>query len=436
MNSQNGDIHLALLMMVKNEHKRLHITLASVVGHVNSIVMFDTGSTDDTIDIAKRFSEQHNIPLHLKQGDFVDFSTSRNVSLAFADEFPEIDFLLLMDTNDELRGGPELRQFCLENKNVVSTGFLVCQEWFSGQYDKYFNMRLVKAHEGWRYKGVVHEYLCNTKYEVGKEPPVAKVPDNIILFQDRTQDDNKTGHRFHRDKELLLKEHRDNPTETRTCFYLAQTCACLAHIEDAYYYYKVRSGLEGFDEERFQSYLRCGELSERLEHSWADSLGWYMKAFEYMPRAEPALAIAEHYRKTHNWILSFTFANMSCNLKYPEDAILFVDKFAYTYKRWHLLGIVAFYVQQYQVGKDACLKAIEQGLNVELDKSNLGFYEEKLSEMRELNKQKQEEDVSKMNKKDFIGFHMQKLTAEFPKMNEKQKLNKATLLWKLKKKKN
>ena len=436
MNNQNEDIHLALLMMVKNEHKRLHVTLNSIIGHVNSIVLFDTGSTDDTIDIARRFSEQHNIPLHLKQGDFVDFSTSRNVSLAFADEFSEIDFLLLMDTNDELRGGPELRRFCIENKNAISTGFLICQEWFSGQYDKYFNMRLIKAHEGWRYKGVVHEYLCNTKYEVGKEPPVAKVPDNIILYQDRTQDDNKTGERFHRDKILLLKEHKDNPTEPRTCFYLAQTCACLAHIEDAYYYYKVRTGLEGFDEEKFQAYLRCGELSERLGHSWADSLGWYMKAFEYMPRAEPVLAIAEHYRKTHNWILSFTFANMCCNLKYPEHAILFVDKFAYTYKRCHLLGIVAFYVQQYQVGKDACLKAIEHGLNEELDRKNLGFYEEKLREMDDLNKQKQEEEVNKMNKKDFMGFHMQKLTTEFPKMTEKQKLHKATLLWKLRTKKN
>jgi glycosyltransferase involved in cell wall biosynthesis len=435
MNVQNEDVHLALLMMVKNEHKRLHVSLNSVLGHVNSVVMFDTGSTDNTIEIAQNFCRENNIPLHLKQGEFVDFSTSRNVSLAFADEFPEIDYLLLMDTNDELKGGQELRKFCIENKNISSTGFLVCQEWFSGQYDKYFNMRLVKAHEGWRYRGVVHEYLCNTKYEKGQEPPVAKVPDNIILYQDRTQDDDKTGKRFHRDKELLLREHKNDPTEPRTCFYLAQTCACLAHVEDAYYYYKLRTGLEGFDEERFQAYLRCGELSEKLNHSWTDSMGWYIKAFEYMPRVEPILAVAEHYRKTNNWILSFTFANLCCNLKYPEHAILFVDKFAYTYKRWHILGIVAFYVQQYQVGKDACLKAIEHGLNADLDRSNLTFYEERLSQIDEINKVKKEEEVNKMVKKDFISFHMQKLSTENPNMNEKQKLQKATLLWKLKKKK-
>ena len=79
--SSKKKIHIALLIMVKNETKRLHVTLNSVIGHVNSIVAFDTGSTDDTIDILKKFSEKHNIPLRLKEGGFIDFSTSRNVSL-------------------------------------------------------------------------------------------------------------------------------------------------------------------------------------------------------------------------------------------------------------------------------------------------------------------------------------------------------------------
>ena len=45
----NKKAHIALVIMVKNENKRLHVTLNSVLGHVNSIIMYDTGSDDNTI---------------------------------------------------------------------------------------------------------------------------------------------------------------------------------------------------------------------------------------------------------------------------------------------------------------------------------------------------------------------------------------------------
>ena len=88
-------VHIAVLMMVKNEHKRLHVSLESIKNVADSLVLYDTGSTDDTIEIAQKFCQKHNIPLRLKQGEFVDFSLSRNVSLDFADTFDDIDFIVL-----------------------------------------------------------------------------------------------------------------------------------------------------------------------------------------------------------------------------------------------------------------------------------------------------------------------------------------------------
>lgn len=45
------------------------------------------------------------------------------------------------------------------------------------------------------------------------------------------------------------------------------------------------------------------------------------------------------------------------------------------------MGIVAYYCGKYTDGKNACLKAIEAGLNSELDKNNLEFYMKKEKEM-------------------------------------------------------
>lgn len=370
-------------MMVKNEKKRLHITLESVKDFADSLVLFDTGSTDNTIKIACEFCDKNDIPFRLKQGEFVNFAVSRNVSLDFADTFDDIDYLLLLDTNDELRGGDYLRKFCEEHKDEDNhTGFLVCQEWWSGQYDKYYNMRLVKTRKGWRYKGSVHEWMKNTSLPEGKEPKVLRIPDKTIIYQDRTQDDDKTSKRFQRDKELLLNDHRQNPSEPRTVFYLAQTCACLDQQDEALYYYKVRSTLEGFQEEKFHAFLRIGEIMTLLNHPWHDIMGYYMKAFEHSTRVEPLIRISDYYKEQKQWHIAFMFINLACELTYPEHCILFVDKLAYDYKRWHLLGIIGYYCNKMVEGKIGCLRALEFNPNSQIDKDNLKFYEDKTGNVR------------------------------------------------------
>ena len=78
-------MHIAAVIMVKDESKLIKITLISCLGVVDSLVVYDTGSTDNTVEIIKDFSIKHNIPLHLKHGKFVDFSTSRNILLDYVD---------------------------------------------------------------------------------------------------------------------------------------------------------------------------------------------------------------------------------------------------------------------------------------------------------------------------------------------------------------
>ena len=150
-------IHITVLIMCKNEKKRLNVTLESIKNLADSIVIFDTGSTDNTIEICEEFCKFTNIPLRLKKGSFVNFEVSRNESIDFAETFIDIDYLLLMDTNDELRGYKELRSIL--ELNTCKTVFMLCQEWWSGTSDKYYNLRVIKTKEKWRYVGAVHEYI-------------------------------------------------------------------------------------------------------------------------------------------------------------------------------------------------------------------------------------------------------------------------------------
>ena len=428
-------IHIALVLMLKNEEKRLRVTLDSVVGYVESVVAYDTGSTDSSIQILKNFSAETGIPLHLIEGEFVDFSTSRNVLLDYADTFDDIDYLLLLDVNDTLRNGVKLREFVKEEVKTksISTGFLLCQEWWSGQYDKYWNVRFVKNHEGWRYRGVVHEWMKNTKHPDDKTAPPVKRIDGVVLYQDRTKDDDKSWKRFHRDKELLLAEHKKDREEPRTVFYLAQTLSCLNENAESFYYYKLRSTLIGFWEERFHAFLRCGDLSEKLKHPWTDTMAWYIQAFEHTERAEPLIKIAEHYDREKKWTLAHNFAKLACDLPYPDHCILFVDKYIYDYKRWHVLGIVSYYAGRYNDGELGCRKAIEYGTqygsdvrtNVELDTNNLKFYTDKKKEIK----------ISQISqpqimKSQFLQTVMKRLSEDNPNVSRKQLLCRAKKMWK------
>lgn len=396
-------VKIGIVMMLKNEEKRLQVSLNSVKDIISCMIIYDTGSIDNTINILKEFSEKHNIPLHLKQGEFIDYSTSRNVLLDYADTIDDVDFLLLLDCNDELRGSKELLKFANSRRNTKDTAWLVCQEWFSGDYNKYYNIRFIRARCNWRYKGVIHEYLQKT--DDSKIDISEKISPKVILFQDRTLDDDKSFKRFTRDRELLLKEHQKTPECTRTLFYLAQTCACLGKEVEAYTFYEKRSRLKGFNEEQFHSFLRMGNIARNYillnsnpentnidddnddndnndemrlfkSFTWENCLQSYMKAFECLPRVECLLPIIEHYIACEKWHQAFLFGMMACELPYPKE-ISFIDNNAYEYKRWHLMGSIAFYVKQYQIGYDAC-KKICKSHNKEIDKNNLKFYEKEL----------------------------------------------------------
>jgi len=383
----NKDL-LVLAIMIKNEEKRIEVSFDSVKNYCNTFVVLDTGSTDKTIEICKDYCKKNNITLHLKEEKFVNFSVSRNVLLKYCDEvLPKYRYLLLLDCNDELKNGDDLMNF-IQQYNGDSTGFHLRQQWWTGtNLDSYFNIRMVKSHSKWTYKEVVHEYVSCDDKKLNLNPNNILKLEHIILFQDRTKDDDKSMRRFCRDKSLLFDEHLKEPTASRTLFYLAQTCGCLGNLADAYKYYILRTKEEGFIEEVYQSLFRLGEVSESLGHPWEESESWYLKAFSHSQRAEPLVKLAEHYleynmlgEKKPDYLRSYMYASMACKLCYPLNQILFVDRRCYNYKRWHVLGRCAFYVQRYKEGKEATLKAI-QAEDLEIDLNNLVHYLKKDKEL-------------------------------------------------------
>ena len=368
---------IAAVIMVKNEMHRIHVTLQSI-GKLDALIVFDTGSTDGTVEYVLKSSP---IPVHLKEGTFVNFKVSSNELLDFADACAEefgYDYYVQLDANDEFVG---------ERPTITN---LEQKSWFVERHLKYgdtdamifWAVKLLKARTGIRYDGVVHEYL------VGCDD--ATYMRDFHIFQNRCLDTDKSQLRWPRDKLLLEEEHEKNPTEPRTLFYLAQTYACLGENQKAYDTYEKRTrSVDGFEEERWYAAMQCATLSIKLDMDWdTTTVVWLMKALSLDVRVEPLVALADHYWKKNAYELAYRFAKMACDLPYP-DRLLFIEKKAYEYSRWHILGIVAYYVakrngddrETYEIGRQACQKAIDANCNVELNKNNMKWYERAMSDV-------------------------------------------------------
>lgn len=84
---------VSLCMIVKNEEAVLAGCLDSVKDHVDQIVIVDTGSTDDTISIAEKYTEEI---YHYEWTN--DFAAARNESLKYATS----DWILVLDADHQL----------------------------------------------------------------------------------------------------------------------------------------------------------------------------------------------------------------------------------------------------------------------------------------------------------------------------------------------
>ena len=367
----------ALAMMVKNEEGHLDKSFRSVSSLIDTIVLLDTGSTDKTIEEAKQWATDNGKIIHVRETIFKNFQDTRNELLDFACEVALEPYLILFDASDELRGDITQLDALVKNEEA-NAGFLM-QQWElpNKSVVQYYNIRVIKNRGGWYYKGVVHEYL-----ESSLGSRCVKL-EGVTVYQNRSTDGGKSDARLARDYDMLSEASRKDPTDSRTVFYLARTCESLKKWHESLTYYQLRLTMDQtYTEELYWCHLSSANIFASLGNE-LQILVHCLDSLNYDYRAEPLVMLGKLYISKHQWAKACSFLQPACSLEYPAHSILFIDKTCYSYERWHLLGIAAFYAGQYNMGREACKRAID-AKHEDIDIKNLQFYDDKIRELTAL----------------------------------------------------
>lgn len=325
-----------LTMIVKNESAIIERCLNSVKDDVDYICICDTGSSDDTVKIIKRFMQENSIPGEIFIHEWKNFGHNRTLSGRAAQQtlkkfaLPlENTYLLLLDADMVLEPHSNF-----DKEILTEDAYLIMQK---SSAISYYNLRLLRASLPWECKGVTHEYwTCDVPYQSSRL-------DGIVV--DDREDGGSKSDKFERDIRLLEQGLKENPNNERYLFYLAQSYRCIRDHDEAIKWYLARIEKGGWKEEVWYSKYMIGQCYQE-KGDWNNALAYYLDAYNFNPdRAEPLHDIAVYYRQNSKNELAYLFAKQGLCIPYPRDQYLFISHPVYEHQFDEEIAIAAYYTR-------------------------------------------------------------------------------------------
>ena len=219
---------LSIVMMVKNEEKYLDKTLSALNNlrkKINAeLIILDTGSTDNTVNIAKKYTDK----VYFEKWNN-NFSDMRNKSISYA----KGDWILILDADEILSNCDKLIQFFrtdLYKKYKSATIELMN---ISSEDENEYNLvsipRLFKNENEFYYVGAVHE---QPKFKLPIYNDIASFKHYGYMFRDKELLNKK----YIRNGEILLKEIKKSPDDPYINYQLGKNYCILKSYEDALFY--------------------------------------------------------------------------------------------------------------------------------------------------------------------------------------------------------
>ena len=162
-------------MIVKNEEKNIKRCLDSIESIADEIIIVDTGSNDETLNICSNYNAK---VINHKWNN--DFSEARNVSLEYATK----DYILFLDADEEI-SKEDLKKLkaLLSSKKLAEGYFFRLTNIINGiEVGEYVVFRFFKNKKKYRFRGKVHEQIANCIQKHNKDKCIENIDIKIYHY--------------------------------------------------------------------------------------------------------------------------------------------------------------------------------------------------------------------------------------------------------------
>ena len=304
---------ISLCMIVKNEENCIERCLTSATDLVDEIIIVDTGSTDNTISLCRKYTEKI-YPFKWIN----DFSAARNFSLSFAEK----DWILVLDADETIS---------LKYLDYMNNLIHLAAEDTGGYYFDRINykeqdddnlcewndtvLRLFRNRHGFKYERNVHEFVDNSI--LSKNMKISQSGMTLHHFGFLKGEGYKEKSRFYLN--LLLKQSERQAADHHTYIMLA------AEYEKQQEFDKEEEAL--LTAEKISA--RKFDIHNKLGIFFAARRDNYKKAFEYFLSSASLIETEKRsipVSSKTEFDLFFNISKCAYLLNNLDDASVFFDK--------------------------------------------------------------------------------------------------------------
>ena len=213
---------LSLCMIVKNEADCLARCIESLQSIPDEMIIVDTGSTDNTVEVAKKYGaiiktyEWNN-----------NFAQARNYALSFASK----EWILVLDADEYLRPEDYNLFVSLLNAEGIDSYYIKTLNFTEPNNPAScminLNHRLFKNHKGFHYVGAIHEQL------ISDEKVISKTTDLGFYHTGYLKEVVKSKNKPKRNSQILQSILDEDPNNSFHQFNLANEMFQLEKYEEA-----------------------------------------------------------------------------------------------------------------------------------------------------------------------------------------------------------
>lgn len=323
-------ISISLCMIVKNEEKVLGRCLSSMQNLVDEIIIVDTGSTDNTKDIASKFTN------HIYDFKWShNFSEARNFSFSKATK----DYQMWLDADDIIEE-KDLHKL-IKLKNTLDKQVDIVTMKYNTHFDEngipIFTStrgRLFKVSKGYKWVDPIHEYI----EWMGN---IFHAPDIYITHRKEAS---------YTDRNIKIYEKQiENgiSLSPRSIYYFARELKDHRRYEEAADYFNkfLDDGL-GWIEDNIASCYNLGICYNNLGKK-EKAVEAFFKGFKYdIPRAELCCEIGYYFKSIQDYNKAIFWFKLAVTLEKPDTMGFILNDY------WGYIPNIELAVCYSNIGKD------------------------------------------------------------------------------------